>query len=644
MSKFRPSVALPLLAMLPLSIALAQSPATTPMPTAAVSPQGALVDTAYPGTMTLTVDATDVARRVLHVRQQIPVSAGPLTLLFPKWIPGKHRPDGPINKLAGLEVSANGQPLAWKRDPLDVYAFKLDVPAGVSSLDLQFDMLTPTAGNEGRVVMTHDMLNVQWGTVALYPSGHHAGNIAVTPSLVLPSGWQAGTALELQQRQGDTLRYGTVSFEVLQDSPVYAGRHFKRVDLDPGADTPVMLDIVADAPKYLEYDEKQIEAHRALVDQAYKLFDSKHYDHYDFLLSLSDRMGGQGLEHHRSSENGVKPGYFSDWDSSVAARDLLPHEFVHSWNGKFRRPAGLATPNFHVPMDGSLLWVYEGQTQYWGMVLAARSGLWDKDDALGALALVASTYATDRPGLDWRNVQDTTYDPVISARRPQPYRSYQMSEDYYNAGALVWLAVDAKLRELSNGRRSLDDFASAFFGVDDGSWEVKPYVFEDVVAALNGVEQHDWATFLRSRLDANAPPLDGLAASGWKLVYRDEPSDYHKGVLSSRKAADYTASLGMVVSKKNGEAGSVRWDGPAFNAGIAPGSTLLAVNGYAFDTGLLDEAIKAAKADGTPIELVVKHGEVVKTVTLDYRGGLKYPHLERIEGTRDRLGRILQPL
>ncbi|MGQ4582191.1 M61 family metallopeptidase [Lysobacter sp. F60174L2] len=630
--------------MLPLSIALAQSPATTSTPGAAVSPQGALVDSAYPGTMVLTVDATDVARRVLHVRQQIPVSAGQLTLLFPKWIPGKHRPDGPINKLAGLEVSANGQPLAWKRDPLDVYAFKLEVPAGVSSLDVRFDMLTPTAGNEGRVVMTHDMLNVQWGTVALYPSGYQAGNIAVTPSLVLPSGWQAGTALELQQRQGDTLRYGTVSFEVLQDSPVYAGRHFKRVDLDPGADTPVMLDIVADAPKYLEYDEEQIEAHRALVDQAYKLFDSKHYDHYDFLLSLSDRMGGQGLEHHRSSENGVKPGYFSDWDSSVAARDLLPHEFVHSWNGKFRRPAGLATPNFHVPMDGSLLWVYEGQTQYWGMVLAARSGLWDKDDALGALALVASTYATDRPGLDWRNVQDTTYDPVISARRPQPYRSYQMSEDYYNAGALVWLAVDAKLRELSNGRRSLDDFASAFFGVDDGSWEVKPYVFEDVVAALNGVEQHDWATFLRSRLDANAPPLDGLAASGWKLVYRDEPSDYHKGVLSSRKAADYTASLGMVVSKKNGEAGSVRWDGPAFNAGIAPGSTLLAVNGYAFDTGLLDEAIKAAKADGTPIELVVKHGEVVKTVTLDYRGGLKYPHLERIEGSKDRLGGILQPL
>ena len=646
MSKFRPSAALPLLAMLPLSIALAQSPATTaPSLAEAVSPQGALVDSAYPGTMTLTVDATDVARRVLHVSQQIPVTPGPITLLFPKWIPGKHRPDGPINKLAGLRVSADGQPLVWRRDPLDVYAFKLEVPAGAGSLDVEFDMLTPTEGNEGRVVMTHDMLNVQWGTVALYPSGYHAGNIPVTPGLILPAGWQAGTALELQQRQGDTLRYGTVSFEVLQDSPVYAGRHFKQVDLDPGADVPVMLDIVADAPKYLETKDEQIAKHRELVDQAYKLFDSRHFDHYDFLLSLSDRMGGQGLEHHRSSENGVRPGYFSDWDNHVAARDLLPHEFVHSWNGKFRRPAGLATPDFHVPMQDSLLWVYEGQTQYWGMVLAARSGLWETDDAMGALALVASTYATDRPGLEWRNVQDTTYDPIISMRRPQPYRSYQMSEDYYNAGALIWLAVDARLRELSNGRRSLDDFASAFFGVDDGSWEVKPYVFADVAAALEAIEpEEDGTAFLRSRLDANAPPLDGLAASGWKLVYTDKPGDYHKGVLSSRKVADYTASLGMVVSKGDGDVGSVRWDGPAFNAGIAPGSTLLAVNGYAFETGLLDDAIRAGKQDGTPIELVVKHGEVVKTVTLDYRDGLKYPHLQRIDGTKDRLSEILQPL
>ncbi|KGM54027.1 peptidase M61 [Lysobacter arseniciresistens ZS79] len=626
-------------ALLPLSAALAQVPAA-PVATPAQAP----ASTPYPGTLTVAVDATDLARRVLRVRQAIPVRPGPLRLLFPKWIPGKHRPDGPIHRLAGLTVHGNGQRIDWTRDPTDVHAFDIEVPAGVATLDVVFDMLTPTAANQGRVVMTRDMLNLEWGTVVLYPAGHAVDGIAITPTLELPAGWQAGTALELQSRAGDVLHYGTVDFETLQDSPVYAGRHFRRIDLDPGAERPVMLDIVADAPKYLEATDEQIEPHRELVAQAYKLFDSQHFDHYDFLFSLSDRMGGNGLEHHRSSENGVKPGYFTEWEASVAARDLLPHEFVHSWNGKFRRPAGLATPDFHTPMVDSLLWVYEGQTQYWGMVLAARSGLWEQQDALDALALVAATYADDRPGLSWRTVQDTTHDPIIAARRPQPYRSHQLSEDYYNAGALVWLAVDAKLRELSNGRRSLDDFASAFFGVNDGSWEVVPYRFEDVVAALDAVAAHDWAGFLRSRLDAHAPPLDGLAASGWKLVYRDKPSSYHKRLLAARSTVDYTASLGMAVSKKDATVASVRWDGPAFNAGIAPGSTLLAVNGYAFETALLDDAIKAAQADGSPIELVMKHGEVVRTVSIDYRGGPRYPHLERIDGARDRLGRILAPL
>ncbi|MBW3550756.1 MAG: peptidase M61 [Proteobacteria bacterium] len=629
------SVVLPVLlaGLWPCSAVLAQAPAAAAAP----------ADVAYPGTLSLTVDATDLARRVFHVRQQIPVQTGPLTLLFPKWIPGKHRPDGPIHKLAGLRISGNGERIAWARDPGDVYAFTLDVPAGVDSLDIEFDMLTSTAGNQGRVVMTRDMLNLEWGTVALYPAGHYVSRIQVTPSLVLPAGWQAGTALELQTREGDTLRYGTVSFETLQDSPVYAGRYFSQVDLDPGAAVPVRLDIVADAPKYLEYSQAQIASHRALVEQAYKLFDSKHFDHYDFLLSLSDQMSGNGLEHHRSSENGLAPGFFTDWDANIARRELLPHELVHSWNGKFRRPAGLATPSFHVPMRDSLLWVYEGQTQYWGKVLTARSGLWDKQTALDALAVVAATYDSDRPGLAWRSVQDTTHDPIIAMRRPQPYRSYQLSEEYYNAGALIWLAVDARLRELSGGRRSLDDFASAFFGIRDGSWEVVPYTFEDVVAVLDGIAEHDWRGFLRSRLDAHGAPLDGLAASGWRLVYTDTPSAYHKAALAARKTADYTASLGLTVSTGGGRVTAVRWDGPAFDAGIASGSTLLAVNGYAFETGLLDDAIEAAQADGSAIELVVQHGEVVRTVSIDYRGGLRYPHLERIDGTSDRLSRILAP-
>ena len=630
------SIAWPLLAaaLLPLSIAIAQ---TAP-------PQ----DVAYPGTLALTVDATDLAHRVFHARQQIPVQAGPLTLLYPQWIPGNHSPTGPINKVAGLMIRGNGQRIEWRRDPLDVYAFKLVVPEGVTTLDVAFDVLTPTAGEQGRITMTQDMLNLQWNQVALYPAGYYARRIQIQPTLTLPTGWQAGTALEVDAGAaggsgGNTVRYKPVPFDTLLDSPVYAGRYFKVVDLDPGAKVPVRLNIVADDPKYLEAKPEQLAAHRKLVQQAYQLFGARHYDHYDFLFSLSDQMGGNGLEHHRSSENGVDPEYFTDWKGKAPDRDLLPHEFTHSWNGKYRRGADLATPNFNVPMSDTLLWLYEGQTQYWGFVLASRSGLWTIEQARDALALVASTYSTDRPGFAWRNVQDTTNDPVIAMRRPQAYRSYQLSEDYYSAGQLIWLAVDSKLRALSGEKRSLDDFAKAFFGVNDGDWDVNTYTFDDVVAGLDGIEKYDWATFLHERLGGHAAPLDGIAASGWKLVYTDTPSDYQKAAEGDRKSADYGPSLGMAVSNKDATVANVRWDGPAFNAGIAPGSTLLAVNGYAFENDRLKDAIKANSDGQHPIELVLKHGEVVKTVRLDYRDGLKYPHLERIAGTPDRLSRIFAP-
>jgi predicted metalloprotease with PDZ domain len=633
----RRSSAAPRLRALPLLVSLLLAAPVTQAQTA--PPR----DVAWPGTLSLTIDATDLSHRVFRASQQIPVQPGPLTLLYPQWIPGNHSPSGPVNRVAGLKFSGNGQPIAWRRDPLDVYAFKLVVPEGVSTLDVSFDVLTPTAGEQGRITMTQDMLNLQWNQVALYPAGHYARQIQIAPALKLPSGWQAGTALEVASKEGDTLRYKPVPFDTLLDSPVYAGRYFKQVDLDPGAKVPVRLNIVADDPKYLEAKPEQIEAHRKLVDQAYKLYGARHYDHYDFLFSLSDQMGGNGLEHQRSSENGVGPEYFTEWGKNAADRDLLPHEFTHSWNGKYRRPADLTTPNFNVPMSDTLLWVYEGQTQYWGYVLAARSGLWSAEQARDALALVASTYSTDRPGFAWRNVQDTTLDPIINSRKPQAYRSWQMSEDYYSAGQLIWLAVDSKLRDLSGGKRSLDDFAKAFFGVKDGDWDVNTYDFDEVARTLNGVAAYDWASFLRERVDANAAPLDGLAASGWKLVYTDTPSEYQKGVEGDRKSADFSASLGMSVSNKDATVSGVRWDGPAFDAGIAPGATLLAVNGYAFENDRLKDAIKANRDGSKPIELVVKHGEVVRTVRLDYRDGLKYPHLERIAGTQDRLSKILAP-
>ena len=628
----RPSLALlPLLiaACLPVSSAHAQTAPPT--------------DAAYPGTLALEVDATDIAHRVFRAKQRIPVQAGPLTLLYPQWLPGTHSPTGPINKLAGLSIQGNGQRIAWQRDPLDVYAFKLVVPQGVSTIEVAFDFLSPTGGDQGRVVMGQDLLSLQWNTVALYPAGHDAGRIQIAPTLKLPAGWQAATALEVEAREGDTLRYKPVSFETLVDSPLFAGRHYKQIDLAPGAKVPVRLNVVADQAKYLDAKPEQIDAHRRMVEQALRVFGSQHYDRYEFLFSLSDQIGGIGLEHHRSSENGLDPEYFTDWDKSAFGRDLLAHEFTHSWNGKFRRPADLATPNFNVPMQNSLLWVYEGQTQYWGYVLTARAGLWKPKTAMEVLAMTAASYTTDRPGFGWRNVQDTTNDPIIGLRRPQAYRSQQLSEDYYSAGQLIWLAVDAKLRELSRDQRSLDDFAAAFFGVDDGSYAVKTYTYDDVVATLNGVAPYDWAAFLRQRLDANAAPLDGLAASGWKLVYTDKPSDYFKQTEGKRKVVDLTASLGLIVANKDAAVSSVRWDGPAFNAGLAPGSNLIAVNGYAYEGERLKDAITAAKTQGQPIELVVKQGDVVRTVRIDYREGLKYPSLERIPGTPDRLSKILAP-
>jgi predicted metalloprotease with PDZ domain len=322
---------------------------------------------------------------------------------------------------------------------------------------------------------------------------------------------------------------------------------------------------------------------------------------------------------------------------------LLPHEYTHSWNGKFRRPADLTTQNFNVPMQGSLLWVYEGQTQYWGYVLAARSGLWTAQQARDALALVAQTYTDNRPGFAWRDVQDTTNDPVVAARRPLPYRSYQMSEDYYNAGQLTWLAVDAKLRELSHERRSLDDFARAFFGIDDGSYAVRTYTFDDVANALNAIAPHDWTAFLRAHVDEHAAPLDGLAASGWKLVYTDTPSAYQRSLEADRKAVDFSASLGITVASKDGRISDVRWNGPAFKAGLGASGNLLAVDSRSFTPERLKDAIVAAKNDGAPIELLVKDGDLYRSVRVDYRDGLKYPHLERIPGTRDRLSAILEP-
>jgi predicted metalloprotease with PDZ domain len=620
------------------AVAGAQTPA--PFPPAIGDPQ----DRPYPGVIRLAVDASDVTRHIFRVRETIPVESGALTLLYPKWGPGSHGPIGRIDSLAGLIIRADGQRVEWTRDTVDVYAFHVTVPAGAHSLDVEFQFLSATDDNQGRIVATPEMLNLQWLSVVLYPAGYFACQIAVEPSVRLPDEWQFAAALDIASTAGATTTFKQVSLEVLVDSPMFAGRHVKRFDLDPSGPVPVRLNVFADRADLLEAKPEHIDAHRALVTQAYRLFNSHHYDHYDFLLALSDRVGFSGLEHHRSSENSPgAPTYFTEWDKSPDTRELLPHEYAHSWNGKFRRPADLWTPNFNVPMRDSLLWVYEGQTQYWGYVLAARSGLVTKEQALDQLAYVAAIFS-HRPGREWRSLQDTTNDPIVASRRPIPWRSWQRGEDYYSEGELMWIDADTLIRELSNGQKSLDDFARAFFGVDDGQWLVaKTYTFDDVVAALNAVQPYDWAAFLRARLDNHdGPPLDGLSRGGYKLTYTDQESDYLKKIEARRKYADFIFSLGFSVGREN-KLSDVLWDGRAQAAGLTIGTQLIAVNGEAYDKDRLMAMITAAKTDNAPLEFIVKNGSRYSTVRIDYHDGLRYPHLTRDEAVPARLDQILAP-
>lgn len=599
-------------------------------------------DTPFPGTISLEVDATDVARGVFQVREVIPVAGpGPLVLLFPEWLPGNHAPRGPIDKLAGLQIKAGERVLPWRRDPVNVYAFHVDVPAGAASIEVAFQHVSPTQTAQGRVVMAPAMLNLQWNTVTLYPAGHAARRIAFAPKVKLPEGWRYATALRASAADGATVSFGTVDLDTLVDSPMFAGRHFREIDLAPGAAVPFKLNIVADRADQLAATDAHIALHRNLVREAYRLYGPGRFDRYDFLQALSDTLGGIGLEHLRSSENANGAGYYIDWDTQMPGRALLAHELTHSWNGKYRRGADILTPNFDVPMQNSLLWVYEGQTQYYGNVLTARAGLWTQEEALGQLALVAATY-DNRVGRAWRPLADTTNEPIISARRPAPWRSWQRPEDYYSEGALIWLDVDTLIRERTQGRRSLDDFTRAFFASEAPALTAKPYTFEDVVATLNAVTPYDWAAFLRARLDTagGKAPLDGLTRGGWRLVYGEERTPFQKADEKRSKNASFFYSLGFVIGEGD-KITEVLWDSPAFNEGLTVGTDIRAVNGAKYDADGLRRAITAGR-DGAPIVLIVSNGDRWRTVSFDYRAGLRYPRLERIPGAPNRLGDIFK--
>ncbi|MCC2981696.1 M61 family metallopeptidase [Sphingomonas sp. IC4-52] len=597
------------------------------------------VDQPYPGTIALNVDATDVARGIFRVNETIPVAkAGPMTLLYPAWLPGNHAARGQIEKLAGLVIKANGRTIPWTRDPVDVYAFHIDVPAGASAIEASFQFISATKADQGRITMTPEMLSLQPNSVSLYPAGYFTRQIPVKMTVKYPAGWTASGAIPAKV-SGSTYSYDRANYEVLVDSPILAGRYGKTWQLTPR----VSLAVYADTPDELAATPAQIDAHKRLVEQSAKAFASQHYDKYTFLLSISDNLGGIGLEHHRSSENGVTPGYFTKWEEGPGRRNLLPHEFSHSWNGKFRRGADSWTPDFRTPMRNSLLWVYEGQTQFWGYVLQARSGMVSKQDTLDQLAAIAALYDS-QPARQWRDLIDTTNDPIISARRPKGWTSWQRSEDYYNEGLLVWLEVDSTLRQLSGGKKSIDDFAKAFFGVRDGDWGDLTYTFDDVVATLNAVQPHDWRTLLTQRLTEHGKgaPLSGFERNGYRLVYTaDAPPSFRHGE-KTRKVADLTYSGGFVVGA-GGEITSVTWGSPAFDAGLTLGTTIVSVGGMAYSDDRLKAAIAAAKDSKTPVQMWMKKGERYRQVSLDWQGGLRYPRLEKIGTGEAGLDRLLAP-
>jgi len=605
------------------------------------------VDQPYAGMLTVDVDLTDAGKRIFRSHETIPVKPGAVTLFYPKWIPGEHAPSGPVQNVSGLIIRANGKQLPWRRDLHDMFAIHLDVPQGVDQLDLEFQFLSPGDGEGSNfgasASATPDLVDVEFNQVAFYPAGYYTRQIQIQPTVTLPQGWKFGSALQVDSQSGNTTHFKPLSFNNFVDSPMIAGANFNRVDLDPGASVPVHLNVVGDDAKDVKLTDKQLTQQRNVVKQTNLLFGAHHYDHYDFLLTLSDHTGHFGLEHHQSSDDRLPANFFTDDDMHLVTASLMPHEFVHSWNGKFRRPADLWTPNFNVPMQDDLLWVYEGLTDYWCGVLTARAGLWTPEQYRDSIANIAGSM-TYRTGRAWRSLQDTADAAPLTYYGSESWINWIRDTDFYPEGQLLWLDVDTKIRELSGGKRSLDDFAHAFYGMDNGSYVTKTYKFEDVVSTLNQVQPFDWAKFLRDRLDYTGPqlPEHGIERGGWKLVFTDKPNGEEKAAEGLRHGAVNLAySVGMVVNG-HGRIADVQWNGPAFKAGLVPGLTIVAVNGHDFSGDALKDAVTAAKTSQAPIELLVKNVDIYSTVKVDYHDGLRYPHLVRGDG-KDLMGAILAP-
>ena len=598
------------------------------------------------GPVALTVSLPDPAQQLLYVDEVMPVQPGPLTLYYPKYIPGDHAPDGPIGTVMGLDITADGQRIAWQRDEVDMFTFHLTVPAGADRIDIRFQF-----PDQDRI--TPHLMDLTWDHVALYRAGSPTKDQIFRPVLVVPADWRYGSALRTEQRDGERITFKPVPFNTLVDSPVIAGKYFREVDLTP-AGSPVhrYLDMVGDNAGAVKISDAQIADYRHLIEQAQALFHSHHYDDYHLLLVLSDFTSHGGLEHHRSSDDRARSGskMFADADHFMLDGSLLPHEYTHSWNGKFMRPAGLWQPDFEQPERAPMLWVYEGLTVYLGDVLTARSGLWSPDTWREAVAYRAAVMA-HQTGRAWRPLIDDTVSAQLLYGAPKAWANWRRRTDFYREGQLLWLTVDTKIRTLSQGRHSIDDFARRFFSVDDGSFVTRTYTFSDVVSALNAVQPYDWAGFLHNWLegvDQQVPLLSGIEASGWRLVYTDKPSRYQNALETvgegelSEAGINAMYSLGLFLDR-DGKVEDVLWNGPAFKAGLAPDMKLIAINGRKYSTRVLREEIDRAQQSRKPLQIRAQGDGVTKLHTVNYDGGLKYPHLVRTQGATDYLSQILAP-
>ena len=597
--------------------------------------------------ITIALDATDAPRKILHAQLTIPAAPGTLTLYYPKWIPGEHAPSGPVIDLAGLKFTGNGQLLKWRRALDDNWTVLVEVPAGVQEVHASLDFLFPVSGDEALfsagASATEKLALISWNQVLLYPKGWTADQITYSASLRLPAGWKFGTPLPVASQSGDEVQFSPVSLYTLVDSPVITGEYLKIVPLNPGQNPPVEMDIAADSAAALDAPPEVWEHYRNLVQQAGLLFGATHYRNYHFLYTLSDHVAHFGLEHHEANDSRTNERTMVDPELRAAHASLLSHEYVHSWNGKYRRPADLTTSDYQQVMQGDLLWVYEGLTEYLGEILPARSGMWTPDQFRDELARVAAGM-DKRPGRSWRDLQDTADAASQLYYTPKQWDSWRRTVDYYDEGELTWLWVDSIIRTQSGGKKTLDDFCHIFHGPPSTAPEVKTYTFDDVVNALNQVVPYDWRGFWTARLTDHGPgaPLGGIEGSGWKLTYDENRSEMMKAWEDSHSEINASFSIGVIV-KADGEIEDTIEGMDAARAGIGPAMKIVAVNGRRFTPQVLRDALAAGKGSSQPLQLIVENTDYFRTFNLDYHGGEKYPHLVRDESKPDLLTNIIRP-